>query len=397
MKQQSFLRVVFALWAFLSLCGAQTVTTTPASSTGGNGSADANKLVKFGSAGSIRGESLLSDSTLNVGGGTGGTLSGNPAITLTGSVSATAHGFSDERTYVCGTTESYNPIDIICRVQGRTSGVASVHLAGGQFRPRQTSGTLTNMYGWAFMPEFDGAGTTTASLRNLFIMGPELTNGATVTTVYGLQIGDLKQSGVTYGVGIAQEHASTINWIVGNTSFGYGSVPPTDAQVYVYPDIANEAAIRVANYSLTGSSTLPMLDLAGTWNTSGAATGIKLNITNTASSTSSKLLDLQASGTSKFAVGINGITGTGAAAPTIASAGTIAPVTPIVFVSGTTTVSTITAPAPISSGGGQITIIPTGLWATNTAGNIALGTTAVVNKALTMTYDVTTAKWYPSY
>jgi hypothetical protein len=94
---------------------------------------------------------------------------------------------------------------------------------------------------------------------------------------------------------------------------------------------------------------------------------------------------------------MTGVFATSAAAPTIASAGTIAPTTTIAFVSGTTTISTITAPSPISAGGGQITLIPTGLWATNTAGNIALATTAVVSKALTMTYDVTTAKWYPSY
>lgn len=88
---------------------------------------------------------------------------------------------------------------------------------------------------------------------------------------------------------------------------------------------------------------------------------------------------------------------TSAAAPTIASATTIAPTTQIVFVSGTTAIATITAPAPISSGGGQITIIPTGAFTTTTAGNIALATTAVVNKALIMTYDATTTKWYPSY
>jgi hypothetical protein len=84
------------------------------------------------------------------------------------------------------------------------------------------------------------------------------------------------------------------------------------------------------------------------------------------------------------------------AAPTIASAATIQPTTPIVFVSGTTNVVDITPPAQMI-GGGQITIIPTGLWSTTTAGNIALATTAVVSKALIMTYDAATAKWYPSY
>jgi hypothetical protein len=92
-----------------------------------------------------------------------------------------------------------------------------------------------------------------------------------------------------------------------------------------------------------------------------------------------------------------GVTATSAAAPTIASAATIAPTTQIVFVSGTTAIDTITPPSPISLGGGRITIIPTGLFTTTTAGNIALGSTAVVSKALIMTYDVTTTKWYPSY
>jgi hypothetical protein len=88
---------------------------------------------------------------------------------------------------------------------------------------------------------------------------------------------------------------------------------------------------------------------------------------------------------------------TGAAAPTIASATTIAPTTPIVFISGTTAIATITAPSPISAGGGQITLIPKDIFTTTTAGNIALASTAVVSRALIMTYDTTTAKWYPSY
>lgn len=93
----------------------------------------------------------------------------------------------------------------------------------------------------------------------------------------------------------------------------------------------------------------------------------------------------------------SGLLATTAAAPTIASATTIAPVTQIAFVSGTTAVVTITAPAPISAGGGTITLIPTGAFTWTAAGNIAVLGTAVVNRALTMTYDVTTTKWYPSY
>jgi hypothetical protein len=83
-------------------------------------------------------------------------------------------------------------------------------------------------------------------------------------------------------------------------------------------------------------------------------------------------------------------------APTIASAATIQPLAPITFISGTTTINTITVPAEFV-GGGQITLIPTGLWSTGTSGNIAIATTGVVSKALILSYDATTAKWYPSY
>ena len=92
-----------------------------------------------------------------------------------------------------------------------------------------------------------------------------------------------------------------------------------------------------------------------------------------------------------------GVIATDAAAPTLASAAVIAPTTHIAFVSGVVAINTITAPSPISAGGGQITLIPTGLFSTTTAGNIALASTAVVSRALILSYDVTTGKWYPSY
>jgi hypothetical protein len=83
----------------------------------------------------------------------------------------------------------------------------------------------------------------------------------------------------------------------------------------------------------------------------------------------------------------------------IASAATIAPTTPVVHVSGTTAISTITPPSQCSNASYacQITLIPDGLWTTATGGNIALASTAVVDRALVMTYDPSAAKWYPSY
>ena len=102
---------------------------------------------------------------------------------------------------------------------------------------------------------------------------------------------------------------------------------------------------------------------------------------------------------STLATKVFGVQATGQVAPTIASATTIAPTTSIVFVSGVAPVVTITPPTGIATTGGQITLIPkdTLTFSTTTAGNIALATTAVQYKALIMTYDATSLKWYPSY
>jgi len=94
---------------------------------------------------------------------------------------------------------------------------------------------------------------------------------------------------------------------------------------------------------------------------------------------------------------VSAVIGTTAAASTIASAATIAPIKDITFISGTAAVVTITAITPFTTGGGTITLLPTGAFTWTTAGNIAVAGTAVVSRALTMTYDSGTTKWYPSY
>lgn len=63
---------------------------------------------------------------------------------------------------------------------------------------------------------------------------------------------------------------------------------------------ANTNALVVTGYSLTGANAQSLIDLAGTWNTSGAPTAVKLNITNTASGATSKLFSYQVDGSSRL-------------------------------------------------------------------------------------------------
>ena len=72
---------------------------------------------------------------------------------------------------------------------------------------------------------------------------------------------------------------------------------------------------------------------------------------------------------------------------------TLANVKAILNITGTTQDANINI--PFTGFNGSITIIPDGLFTWTATGNIALAGTAVVNKALTLTYDGT--KWNPSY
>jgi hypothetical protein len=168
------------------------------------------------------------------------------------------------------------------------------------------------------------------------------------------------------------------------------------------PAAADTTALTGNGYSVTGSGTTTGYSFTGTWNSSGSPVLIDAHVTNTASGADALMQRWRVSGVNKAFINKSGdamfnLRATPAVAGTIASATTIAPTAPITFISGTDAIETITAPAPISATGGQITLIPTGIFTTTTAGNIALATTAVVSKALIMTYDQATAKWYPSY
>jgi hypothetical protein len=82
---------------------------------------------------------------------------------------------------------------------------------------------------------------------------------------------------------------------------------------------------------------------------------------------------------------------------TIASASSITPVKSINFISGTAAIDTIVTQPPITGANGTIILIPTGAFTWTTAGNIAIAGTAVVGKALHMTFSGSSLKWYPSY
>lgn len=78
----------------------------------------------------------------------------------------------------------------------------------------------------------------------------------------------------------------------------------------------------------------------------------------------------------------------------LASAASISPTNPIHRVTGVAAIATINRNASYT---GLLTLIPTAAWTLTTGGNIATASTAVIGKAMTLTYNTTTNLWYPSY
>ena len=120
----------------------------------------------------------------------------------------------------------------------------------------------------------------------------ERTGGTTKTNrLWSLVIGSAGSFNVTDDTG------GTTPLLISTTGAATFSSSVT-ATNHIIGGVANTASIAATGYSLTGANAQSLIDLAGTWNTTGNPTAIKLNITNTASGASSKLLDLQLGGTS---------------------------------------------------------------------------------------------------
>lgn len=77
------------------------------------------------------------------------------------------------------------------------------------------------------------------------------------------------------------------------------------------------------------------------------------------------------------------------------AAGLVTPSGPLFHITGALAITGFNIPVGFYTG--SFTVIPDGAFTTTTANNIAIASTGVVSKALTFTYDLKTAKFYPSY
>lgn len=138
-----------------------------------------------------------------------------------------------------------------------------------------------------------------------------------------------------------------------------------------------------ANLLLPDSSSGPSHVLGGAY-TTGSAAFAKYGIKVGTSVTNYTIDGVDLAGLTAKSLGI-------VPAAAIASASTIAPTVPVVHVSGTTPINTITVP----TSWGRVGLIADGAWTWTAAGNIATAGAAVAGVIHNFYYDDTLLKWYP--
>lgn len=104
--------------------------------------------------------------------------------------------------------------------------------------------------------------------------------------------------------------ATPINAMVikGSGKVGIGTTSP-GAKLEIVPAANSEAIRSISGYSLTGSDDHAIINLAGSWNTTGAPTLIDVNVTDFGSNAASALMNLKTDGVSKFFVRKDGNVG----------------------------------------------------------------------------------------
>jgi len=113
--------------------------------------------------------------------------------------------------------------------------------------------------------------------------------------------------------GTSYDLSADRSWTISGTLSGLtsGRIPFSNSSTSII-DSANLTwdntikVLSVIGNVLTGSTSTGILNLSQTWNTSGSPTSILLNVINTASGASSKLMDLQISGSSQFNIDKSG-------------------------------------------------------------------------------------------
>lgn len=151
-----------------------------------------------------------------------------------------------------------------------------------------------------------------ASITTLGTIATGTWNGTAVSGVYlDLSVGVSGGRTLTGGTasGNSLTLSSTSNATKGSIIFGASSYDEANNTLGIGTTASSTNKITFADTVLSGSGSLAgsLVNMTQTWNTSGAPTAIKLNVTNTASGAAALLMDLQIGGVSQFKVDKAGV------------------------------------------------------------------------------------------
>lgn len=210
------------------------------------------------------------------------------------------------------------------------------------------------------------AGTAVTSLK----IGPNTVSSGYMAMTSGNQIDVAVGASSNYGFSPTSGTATWTNLQLGGPINQTGGANGNVTGIYFNPTITslggtlyafNSTAgqLKLADTVGAGSGSLAngLLNLTQTWNTTGAPSAIKLNITNTSSGATSKLIDLQVNSVSKFNVDKNGNETNNTVTPTAQTFATL-PGSPATGAMATITDSTVnTWSTAVTTGGGSFTVL----------------------------------------
>jgi len=178
-----------------------------------------------------------------------------------------------------------------------TSNNRTVSIYFGDATPSHVHTTIPSVGGSGVVKVVNGVFQSPASL----ITNADVSDSAAISTskISGLASVATTGSASDLGTGTLADERLSANVSLKNINNSF-----TEGQTITAA--ANTSALT-ASYSVTGANTTPLVSLSGTWNTTGVAQGILLNVTDTASAATSLLLELRRGASSVFNVSKFGV------------------------------------------------------------------------------------------